>query len=417
MIHALEPRRLLAFADDITFGVDGRITDPLGNPRGASFSTFVSFVHELSDGKLLIGGTIYRTDRNPIVRVARYTPGGLPDTTFGGGDALSDPIEVPPAASTAGGAVQPDGKFVLGLTRASGLAAVPASTPTARSTRRSAAGTASRLPAGRPGRTPTPSRATPRWLTTGRSSSSVSARGRTPASSSPASTPTARPTCRSTATASRPSSPGSNAQQVAALPGGKVLIVGNEPEADPFLLRLNDNGAPDATFDGDGVRRFRFTNTSGDEFANSMVLDAGKIVVAGWAGEFRRRRRSSAPAIARFNADGSFDTTFGDGGDGVTATAADPQDQELIVDLARDNQGRYVAVTARGELSASPAPGCSTRRSDRAARRPTSSSALAASRSSSPSTRAGGSSWPASTPSHAIPRSRARSSNAPRTAP
>ena len=109
MIHPLEPRRLLAFAQDVTFGVDGRIAHALGEFQFADSNTHVTFVHALADGKVIVGGSVFGGDE-PAVRVARYTPGGLLDTTFGGGDGLSDQIETPRTGNTAGGAVQATAK-------------------------------------------------------------------------------------------------------------------------------------------------------------------------------------------------------------------------------------------------------------------------------------------------------------------
>ena len=70
----------------------------------------------------LVAGAVYPTPDPPAVRVARYTRGGLPDTSFGGGDGLSDSLELPGPGNVAGGAVQGDGKIVLGLTREDGIA-------------------------------------------------------------------------------------------------------------------------------------------------------------------------------------------------------------------------------------------------------------------------------------------------------
>jgi uncharacterized delta-60 repeat protein len=78
--------------------------------------------------------------------------------------------------------------------------------------------------------------------------------------------------------------------------GGNGLAVG----------RLTANGTPDATFDGDGLRMLDFP---GYDYAYAVLVQPdGRIVLAGQGGE------GSDFAITRLNADGSLDTSFGDGG-------------------------------------------------------------------------------------------------------
>ena len=89
---------------------------------------------------------------------------------------------------------------------------------------------------------------------------------------------------------------------------GVVLIGGAR---DTFVARYNTNGVLDASFDDDGKVVHSFS--SGNDWANSLVLQPnGKIIVAGtndvggsvWQ-DFM---------FARFNIDGSLDTTFGTNG-------------------------------------------------------------------------------------------------------
>ncbi len=77
------------------------------------------------------------------------------------------------------------------------------------------------------------------------------------------------------------------------------------------LIRYDTDGTLDTTFGGDGKVATNFT--SEDDFATSIALQAdGKIVVAGGVGGVSRF------GLARYNTDGTLDTTFG--GDGKVIT-------------------------------------------------------------------------------------------------
>jgi len=110
---------------------------------------------------------------------------------------------------------------------------------------------------------------------------------------------------------------------VALLPDGKVLVAGMAPAAvtsfDFTVVRYNADGSLDTTFGGgDGVAMAAIgLGSARDEALNLAVQSDGKIVVVG-----STQISSGIPppgtdiGVARFNADGSLDTTFG-GGDGV----------------------------------------------------------------------------------------------------
>ena len=87
-------------------------------------------------------------------------------------------------------------------------------------------------------------------------------------------------------------------------PDRKIVVAGNPPDSSVMMvMRLNPNGTPDATFDGDGTATIDFGGQ--DDFANAMALQAdGKIVVAGYAAGGRF-------AVARLNVNGSLDAAFG----------------------------------------------------------------------------------------------------------
>ncbi|HUQ72085.1 MAG TPA: Ig-like domain-containing protein [Planctomycetaceae bacterium] len=112
---------------------------------------------------------------------------------------------------------------------------------------------------------------------------------------------------------------------------GKVLVAANAGE-DFGLARLNANGTPDISFGGgDG---FATADLGGFEYFRGMAVQAdGKIVLAGGGGgDF---------ALARFNTDGTLDTTFDS--DGILTTSLGDLDEE-VADLAIQPDGKIVVV-------------------------------------------------------------------------
>src|SRR5918992_1276993 len=89
----------------------------------------------------------------------------------------------------------------------------------------------------------------------------------------------------------------------------KIVVAGNAGgSAMMTVTRLRTDGSPDTTFDGDGTATIYFGSLA--DVANDAVLQGdGKIVVAGFT-----QQSVSGPAIARLNANGSPDATFGAAG-------------------------------------------------------------------------------------------------------
>jgi uncharacterized delta-60 repeat protein len=105
------------------------------------------------------------------------------------------------------------------------------------------------------------------------------------------------------------------------------------------LVRYEADGTLDTTFGGDGKVTTNFT--AWDDFANGVAIQAdGKIVAAGAAQAFTRF------ALARYNRNGTLDTTFG--GDGKVTTAFRFGGGAEAVALQPD--GRIVAAGAAGEF-------------------------------------------------------------------
>ncbi len=119
--------------------------------------------------------------------------------------------------------------------------------------------------------------------------------------------------------------PGDQAYDAALLPDGGIVAVGETDAAgiqkQQFALaRYTADGALNPSFGTGGTVTTNFTGHG--DVANAVAVQGdGKIVVAGFAfssginGDF---------ALARYNADGSLDTSFGTGGKVTTTSARTP---------------------------------------------------------------------------------------------
>ena len=121
---------------------------------------------------------------------------------------------------------------------------------------------------------------------------------------------------------------------------GKIVIAGyahthNGGNYDFALARYNIDGSLDTTFDGDGKLTTDFGTTYA--IAHSLALQTdGKIVVAGVASD----GSGSGFALARFNSDGTLDTSFDNDGKLITHFGASSDAQSLIV----QNDGKIIVA-------------------------------------------------------------------------
>ena len=101
-----------------------------------------------------------------------------------------------------------------------------------------------------------------------------------------------------------------------ALPDGKYLAAGTTEsiyQTDFALARFNADCTVDTTFAKDGLASLDFNNSS-DLVNDVVLLQDGKILVVGSTGKVVDNVFTEKTALARYNADGSLDTTFGNGG-------------------------------------------------------------------------------------------------------
>lgn len=130
-------------------------------------------------------------------------------------------------------------------------------------------------------------------------------------------------------------------------PDGKIVICGTRVSngssgSDFFVARFNANGTLDTSFSFDGEVTIDFDGGTGSDLAQGVAVQTdGKIVVAGTT--TGSVSGSADFAVARLNADGSLDTTFG-GGTGKTTVGFD-----LDGGTGNDNAGA-IALQADGKI-------------------------------------------------------------------
>ncbi len=134
---------------------------------------------------------------------------------------------------------------------------------------------------------------------------------------------------------------------------GKIVMVGGSG-SDFVLARYNTDGSLDAGFGTGGLVTFDVGVGSSDEARAVAIQADGKIVVAGNAvvGRTSNNQFNFDFALARFNADGSPDLSFGNGGK-VTTDFNGQTDRAFA--LAIQGDGKIIAAG-----SAAPASGIST---------------------------------------------------------
>jgi uncharacterized delta-60 repeat protein len=291
---------------DASFGTGGRVVAAVvGSAADLALQ---------ADGKLVVTGTVGPTARATgttstaqDVLVARFTAAGALDPTFGTGGVVT---------SDFGGAdtgrkvlVQPDGKIVV---------------------------TASRLTAG--------------VLTANARADAVLARYN-PNGSVDQGFGESLQNMRS----GRFVVPDERNPVPALLPDGKILVSLTQNVV--FALRrFTPDGLPDTSFGMQGLVTAFIGGLGDTDEARAMAVQPdGKVVVAGLVrGAFNPITHSTPPprvALARFNPDGSFDTTFGGGGQAFIGTS------DLPYGLAIQADGGIVVAATFHDGSTSAAQG------------------------------------------------------------
>jgi uncharacterized delta-60 repeat protein len=115
-------------------------------------------------------------------------------------------------------------------------------------------------------------------------------------------------------------------------PDGKIVL-GGDSRLQPAVVRLKANGALDTTFDGDGRKLFSWGAIG--RVTAVVVAPNGKILLGGFSGP-----EGGNIQVARLNANGALDATFGAGG----IAAVDFGATEFGEALARQADGRILVA-------------------------------------------------------------------------
>jgi uncharacterized delta-60 repeat protein len=139
------------------------------------------------------------------------------------------------------------------------------------------------------------------------------------------------------------------ANDVAIQPDGKIVVVGVTLDAgfhaDFAVARYNPNGTLDTSFNSDGKLTTKF---GGPDRARAVAIQPdGKIVVAGTGGD---ARDDYAFAFARYNPNGTLDTSFNSdgkrldhGGTGVHGVAIQP-DGRIVAAGRAEQDDRFALI-------------------------------------------------------------------------
>ena len=127
---------------------------------------------------------------------------------------------------------------------------------------------------------------------------------------------------------------------------GRILVGGESDMGDAAggfqwrITRYTRNGEVDSSFGSGGTVLTSMSSVGGfDERLVALTVQKDrKIVAAGWVENPPGVQNST---LARYNPDGTLDTTFGDGGKVVTDVAPEP-DHDFINQVAIDPKGRIV---------------------------------------------------------------------------
>jgi uncharacterized delta-60 repeat protein len=130
-------------------------------------------------------------------------------------------------------------------------------------------------------------------------------------------------------------------QEVAVQPDGKIVVAGYRGR-DFAVARYNVDGSLDATFGTGGLVVTDLYGNSYDLAGGMALQPDGKIVLAGQTATIAATVTDQDFALVRYNNDGSLDSTFGTGG--IVRTDFGSPNNEGAVSVAIDSAGRIVAV-------------------------------------------------------------------------
>ena len=117
----------------------------------------------------------------------------------------------------------------------------------------------------------------------------------------------------------------------------KIVVVGTSVQTtntDIAIVRYNDDGSLDNTFDSDGKVTTAVTGTFNEQGASARMQEDGKPVVVGFSNS-----TFNDFIVARYNTNGGLDNEFGTNGISVTDFGTETDyGQAIDVELQRDNK-------------------------------------------------------------------------------
>jgi len=125
---------------------------------------------------------------------------------------------------------------------------------------------------------------------------------------------------------------------------GKIVVGGNT-NLGAGIARYNTDGSLDTTFDGDGKVNINWISTGNNGINSIAIANDGKIVVGGFvANSFMNAMAINHRdfALARYNTDGSLDTTFDE--DGKVTTNWGISGNDRINSIKIDANGKIVVA-------------------------------------------------------------------------
>jgi uncharacterized delta-60 repeat protein len=323
---------------DPDFGTGGRVTTSFGMFWMDDAAALVL----QPDGRAIAAGRTFPNLAQSFMAAARYLPSGALDTTFDGDGLVTVDFSSAPDRSAIATNVllQPDGKIVLvGSFSDSPVLRYALARLNADGTLDSSFGTGGKVTVpltngliagssaallpdgrilvhGRTGSLSVPGLALARFNADGTLDATFGTAGQT------------------TVPLPAPFAP----QRLLLQPDGRILIAGFTASTGAFdfgLVRLLATGAPDPSFDGDGLATSDF---GGNEFGSALALLAdGRILVGG-----SRSVPTRDLAVVRYLANGALDTTFGTGG----LATADSGEVEAATELLVQPDGKLMVLAS-----------------------------------------------------------------------
>ncbi len=127
-------------------------------------------------------------------------------------------------------------------------------------------------------------------------------------------------------------------QAMALQADGKILVTGGYDTGsttDGIVMRYNNDGTLDTSFDTDGIVTIQFSATNNDLFTDILVQPDGRILVAGYG----NITGNDEMIVARLNVDGTLDTSFSADGKFILSLSAN---DDRVMSLALQDDGRII---------------------------------------------------------------------------